>query len=302
LRKGSSALARQFFYSPKVAPYVFVLPFLVSFLVFFAYPIVSTVIMSFQHIVPGETKFIGFANYKKLANPDFYKALWNNTRYTFWTLLVLIPLPLLCAVFLNSKNMPARNFFRSALFIPALTSVVVAGTIFRLIFGELDGSMLNSFMHLIGQPSLKWLKESSTGMLALVVIATWRWTGVNLLYFLSALQNIPSELYESAEMDGAGAWSKLTRITLPLLKPVTIYVLTISIYGGYSMFTESYMLWSGNHSPNNIGLTMIGYIYQQGLEFNDLGYGSAIGITLLLITMVINVIQLNVFGLFRREE
>jgi arabinosaccharide transport system permease protein len=302
LRKGSSALARQFFYSPKVAPYVFVLPFLVSFLVFFAYPIVSTVIMSFQYIVPGETSFIGFANYKKLANPDFYRALWNNTRYTFWTLLVLIPLPLLCAVLLNSKKMPARNLFRSALFVPALTSVVVAGTIFRLIFGELDGSLLNSFMHLIGQPSVKWLKESSTGMLALVVIATWRWTGVNLLYFLSALQSIPSELYESAEMDGAGAWSKLTRITLPLLKPVTIYVLTISIYGGYSMFTESYMLWSGNHSPNNIGLTMIGYIYQQGLEFNDLGYGSAIGITLLLITMLINVIQLNVFGLFKREE
>jgi len=116
------------------------------------------------------------------------------------------------------------------------------------------------------------------------------------------LQNIPRELYEAAEIDGASAWDKLVRITVPLLKPVTIYVLTISIYGGLAMFTESYMLWGGNNSPNNIGLTMVGYIYQQGIEQFNFGFGSAIGLTLLAITMLLNLIQLRFFGLFRRED
>jgi arabinosaccharide transport system permease protein len=289
-------------YSQQIAPYVFVLPFLLSFVIFFAYPVISTIVMSFQQVLPGDTKFIGLVNYRKLWNPDFLKALWNSTRYTFWTLVVLIPLPLALAVFLNSKIMIARNFFRSALFIPALTSVVVAGTIFRLIFGELDGSLLNSFMHALGLPSHKWLGSASTGMFALVVLATWRWTGVNILYFLSGLQSIPQELYESAEIDGAGTFAKFCKITLPLLKPVIIYVLTISIYGGYSMFTESYMLWSGNRSPNYIGLTIVGYIYKEGFESNNMGLGSAIGLTLLFITMIVNIVQLNLFGLFKKGE
>ncbi|MBD0383675.1 carbohydrate ABC transporter permease [Paenibacillus sedimenti] len=289
-------------YSQKVAPYVFVLPFILSFLIFFAYPVVSTVIMSFQEVLPDQTRFIGFANYKKLLNPDFYKALLNNTKYTFWTLLILIPVPLVLAVLLNSKIMKARNFFRASLFIPALTSVVVAGTIFRLIFGELDGSLLNSFMHMIGLESQKWLRSSGTAMFAMVLLATWRWTGINILYFLSALQSIPNELYESAEMDGASVWQKFRSITLPLLKPVTIYVLTISIYGGYSMFVESYTMFNGNNSPNQIGLTMIGYIYKQGLESNNLGFGSAIGLTLLVITLLVNLVQLKSFGLFKKEE
>jgi arabinosaccharide transport system permease protein len=297
-----TSLKERFFYSQKLAPYLFVLPFILSFLIFFAYPVVSTVIMSFQQVLPGETKFIGLDNYSKLWNSDFHKALWNSTRYTFWTILILIPVPLVLAVFLNSTVMRARNFFRSALFIPSLTSVVVAGTIFRLVFGSLDGALMNTFLHLFGHASINWLTKSTTGMLVLVVLAAWRWMGVNMLYYLSALQSIPHELYESAEIDGASKLQKFFSITLPLLKPVAIYVLTISIYGGYSMFTESYMLWNGNHSPNGIGLTIVGYIYQQGFESNNLGLGSAIGITLLVITMIVNVTQLNVFGLFKKED
>ncbi|WP_409348135.1 carbohydrate ABC transporter permease [Paenibacillus gyeongsangnamensis] len=297
-----SGLWNRFVYSQKIAPYAFVLPFVISFLLFFAYPVFNTIMMSFQDVVPGETKFIGLDNYRKLFNPTFFKAIQNSAVYTFWTLLVLIPLPLVLAVWLNSKIMRWKNFFRSTLFIPALTSVVVAGTIFRLIFGELPGSLLNQIVGLVGFSPHRWLFEASTGMLALVMLAVWRWTGINILYFLSGLQNIPNELYESAEIDGASTFQRFWNITLPLLKPVTIYVLTISIYGGFAMFTESYMLWSGNKSPNNIGLTMVGYIYQQGLEQNKLGMGSAIGITLLGLTMILNLIQLKFFGLFRKED
>ncbi|WP_123043763.1 carbohydrate ABC transporter permease [Cohnella candidum] len=292
----------KFLYSSRIAPYVFVLPFILSFLIFFAYPVYATIVMSFQEVLPGQTHFIGLANYKDLWNDRFYAALWNSTRYTFWTLVVLIPLPMVLAVFLNGKRMIWSGFFRSALFIPTLTSVVVAGTIFRLVFGQLDQAVMNQFRHLFGFHTINWLAGSTTGMLVLVVLATWRFAGINIVYFLSALQNIPDELYEAAAIDGANAWNKFRRITLPLLKPVSIYVITISIYGGYAMFTESYMLWNGNHSPNDIGLTMVGYLFREGIETNNLGFGSAVGVTLLALTMAVNVVQLKFFGLFKKEE
>lgn len=288
--------------SQKIAPYVFVLPFILSFLIFFAYPLVNAVIMSFQEVLPGETSFVGLDNYEKLWNENFGAALFNSTRYTLWTLLLLIPVPMVLAVFLNSKKMVASNFFRSTIFIPALTSVVVAGVIFRLIFGELDGALMNTILHLFGLESKQWLYSSNLAMFALLVLAGWRWIGINVLYFLSALQSIPGELYEAAEIDGAGKMRKFTRITVPLLKPITVYVVTITIYGGYAMFTESYMLWAGKPSPQNIGLTMVGYIYQQGFQYFDLGFGAAIGITLLAITLVVSLVQLTLTGLFKKEE
>nr|WP_275983717.1 sugar ABC transporter permease [Paenibacillus hamazuiensis] len=300
MEKGGAV--KKLLYSPRIAPYVFVLPFVLSFLIFFAYPVFSTIQMSFQEVLPGQTRFIGLDNYKNLLSASFYTALLNSSRYTFWTLVVLIPLPLVLAVFLNSALMKWSSFFRSALFIPSLTSVVVAGTVFRLVFGSLDESVMNGFRHLFGLPTINWLAGSGTAMFVLVVLASWRYIGVNIIYFLSALQSIPQELYEAAEIDGAGVWHKFWKVTLPLLKPVSIYVITISIYGGYSMFTESFILWNGNRSPNDIGLTVVGLLYREGIEKNNLGFGSAVGITLLVITMIINVIQLKSFGLFKKEE
>lgn len=299
-RRKASGVSKVF-YSQRAAPYVFVLPFVVSFLLFFLYPVGATIVMSFQEVLPGQTHFIGLHNYERLFNAHYYRAVINSTVYTVLTLIVLIPLPLVLAVFLNSKKMVAKNFFRSTLFIPALTSVVVAGTIFRLIFGQLDASVMNSIIGIFGIAPQKWMLHPATAMMVLVLLATWRWIGVNIIYFLSGLQNIPHELYESAEMDGANNWQKFMKVTLPLLKPVTIYVLTISIYGGFAMFTESYMMYNGNGSPNDIGLTMVGYIYKQGMEQFDLGFGSAIGISLLALTMILNLIQLKFFGLFREE-
>jgi len=300
--KKAPALLRQFAYNQRIAPYVFVAPFVITFLLFFLYPIISTVIMSFQNILPNQIKFIGLENYRNLNDPIFFKALRLNLQYTFWTLLILIPIPMLLAVMLDSKRMRARNFFRSTLFIPALTSVVVAGTIFRLIFGELSGSLLNQIIGFVGMKPIKWLRLADTSMVTLLTLALWRWTGVNILYFLAGLQNIPVELYESAEIDGANAWHRLKSIIIPMLKPVTIYVLTISIYGGMAMFTESYMLWAGNRSPNNIGTTIVGYLYRKAFEENNMGYGSAIGIVLLLIVMVVNIIQLYINGTLRKEK
>ncbi len=289
------------FYSVKIAPYVFVLPFIITFLVFFLYPTLNTLFMSFHRIVGvGEWEFVGLENYRRLQNRHFFNALRTSSWYTFFTIAFLIPLPLLIAVLLNSKLLPARNVFRSILFIPSLVSVIVAGVAFRLLFGNTAAGFVNSVLIQMGREPVRWMLAEIPGMFIMVVLGTWRWAGVNMIYFLSGLQAIPRELYESADIDGASSLRKLTGITIPLLKPISIYVLTISIYGGFSMFTESFVYWNAS-MPADLGLTMVRYIYQQGLLRNDFGMGSAIGLALLAIVFVINIIQLTFFGLFRKE-
>lgn len=139
-------------------------------------------------------------------------------------------------------------------------------------------------------------------MAALLIIACWRWTGVNMLYFLSGLKGIDTEYYEAASIDGANSWQRFLYITMPLLKPTTIYVLTISIYAGLAMFTESLMMFNGNNSPKNIGLTIVGYLYRQGIEKSKLGYAATVGIVLLIVAMVINIAQLIMNGTFKKED
>jgi arabinosaccharide transport system permease protein len=134
------------------------------------------------------------------------------------------------------------------------------------------------------------------------MVACWRWTGVNIMYYMAGLQNISEEIYESVDIDGGNAWQKFRYITVPLLKPTTIYVLTISIYGSMAMFIESYMLYEGNKSIANNGLTIVGYLYRKGLQQNNLGYGAAVGVFLLLVVFIVNMAQLNLFGMFRKEE
>lgn len=291
-------------YSQKLAPYIFISPFIIVFLLFFVYPVISTIIMSFQKVVPGQTTFVGFDNYKNLLNSDFLKAITNSVIYTVITIAILLPVPLILAVFLNSKQMVAKNFFRSVFFLPALVSVVVAGFTFRLIFGEMPTALLNDIISNFGADPIKWIGGPAqwTTFFALLMLCCWRWMGVNIMYYLSGLQGIPDELYESASIDGAGPLQKLRHITIPLLKPVSVYVLTISIYGGMAMFLESFMLFNGNRSPGGAGLTIVGYLYRLGWEQANIGYGSAIGLTMLAITLGINVILLKYAGLFKKGD
>lgn len=293
---------RRFLYSQKVAPYVFILPFILTFLIFFAYPIVSTVVMSFQKVAGENTTFVGLKNYKTLMNPVFYKSMKNSIFYMLVSCAIMIPIPMVLATMLNSRHMRAKGFFRSMMFVPALTSVVVAGVVFRLMFGELEGSFMNQVLAFFGEDPVIWLRKPLTVWIALFILCLWRWTGVNMMYYLSGLQQISGDLYESANIDGASSVQQFRYITLPLLKPTTVYVLTISIFGGLAMFTESYLLFNGNKSPNNVGTTIVGYLYRMGMEQNNLGIGSAIGVLLLVIVMIINVIQLALNGTFKKGE
>ena len=252
---------RDLLYSQTLAPYVFIAPFVITFVVFFAYPLISTILMSFQEITGAGSKWVGFKNYTDMfANKNFYTAVQNSFVYMVLTCAILIPVPMVLAYIAESKFSKAGKFFKTVAFMPVLCSVVVAGIIFRMMFSELDGALMNQARKLVGLEPITWLKGASTSMFAMVLLCFWRWTGMNMLYYMAGLKSIPNELYEAAEIDGANAVQKFTKICLPLLKPTTIYVLTISIYAGLAMFTESYMIFGGNNSPKNYGLTIVGYL------------------------------------------
>ncbi|SFL48265.1 carbohydrate ABC transporter permease [Salibacterium qingdaonense] len=297
--KQSSKLSR-FLTSRKAAPYVFVTPFIVSFLLLFLYPMIQAVIMSFQQVLPGQVEFIGLRNYERLLNPEFYRALLNTSIYVVFTVLILVALPVILAVFLNSKLLKFRNFFRASLFVPALTSVIVAGVIFRMMFGESETAVINEIIGFFGISPVEWRYGSVSGMFLMVMLAAWRWIGVNILYFLAGLQNVSEELYEAADIDGANAFQKFFSVTLPSLKPVIIFVSTITIINGFRMFEESFVFWQ-NNSPGNIGLTVVGYIYQEGISQNDMGFGAAIGVVLMIIIFIVSIIQLKFVGAFKED-
>ena len=291
---------KKILYSQKAAPYIFICPFVLTVILFWIGPIVNGVLLSFQDVLKDE--WVGLHNYERmLTDKIFFKAVFNSVRYMLGTLVLLIPFPLIFATLLNSTLMKHANFFKSVYFLPALTSVVVAGTIFRLMFGESDSALMNQVLGALGASPIKWLRSDGTAYFAMLLLCCWRWTGVNILYFLAGIQSIPADLYEAAEVDGATKWQQFWNITIPLVKPTTIYVLTISIYAGLSMFLESFMLWKGNNSPNNIGLTIVGYLYRQGIEKRAMGYACAVGIVLLLFVMIVNLIQLKASGTFSKE-
>ena len=292
---------KKLFYSQKLAPYVFVLPFALTVVIFWMFPIGNGILLSFQDVLKDE--WIGLGNYQRLLSDKiFLKAVYNSAKYMVGTLVLLIPFPMLFATLLNSKLMKKPGLFKSVYFMPALTSVVVAGTIFRLMFGEMNTSLANQIIAAFGMSPIKWLKGEWTSYFALLLLACWRWTGVNILYFLAGLQSISTDIYEAASIDGASKWQQFVKISFPLVKPTTVYVLTISIYAGLSMFTESYMLWKGNNSPQNIGLTIVGYLYRQGIEKRAMGYACAVGLILLIIVMIVNLVQLKATGTFDKEE
>ncbi len=294
--------AKRLLYSQTLAPYVFVLPFVLTFAIFFVSPLLSTIQMSFQDILPGQVEWVGLKNYQRLLGDKvFGQAVFNSLRYMVITCALLIPFPMLFAYMISSRSMKFDNVFKSIYFVPVLSSVVVAGLIFRLMFSELPDAMMNSLIRLFGQAPIYWLKLEYPSLLALILLCCWRWTGMNMLYYLAGIKSIPTELYEAADIDGATATQKFLHIGWPLLKPTTIYVLTISIYAGLAMFTESYMVFGNNTSPHNYGLTIVGYLYRYGFEKLRMGYASAVGLVLLVCALGLNLIQLALTGSIGRR-
>ncbi len=291
-----------FLTDPKVVPYVFVAPFIIFFLLVYFYPLIMTVVMSFQKIDgPNHHEFIGLKNYQKLNTRDFQMALQTSGRYALWDVIILTLIPLLIASVLHSGLAKGSSFFKSLFFIPSLTSIIVAGIVFRLAFGTLETATVNRMMTFFGLQPVKWLSYAGPGNFVLILLTLWRWNGVNIVYYLSGLQAIPTDHYEAAQIDGANAIQKFIHITLPGIKPVLIYVITITVLGGFSMFTESVALWQQNNA-GGVGRTIVGYMYMVGFKKNSLGLASAVGLVLLGLVVAVNLIQLVLMGFFRKED
>ena len=287
---------------PRIVPYVMIAPFVIYLLGVYLYPTISTIIMSFQRIDgPTQAEFIGLSNYNKLLTKNYIMALKTTALFTVWDVAILIPVPLLFAAMLASKDAPLPNFFKSLYFIPALTSIIVAGIVFRLAFGSLETSIANRFIGLFGAQPKMWLQFAGSSTFVLVLLTLWRWMGVNIVYFYSAIQSIPADLHEAGKIDGANTVQAFLHITLPSIRPTLIYVLTITVLGGFSMFTESVALWQQSN-PGGIGRTIVGYMYMMGITKNNMGLASAIGITLLLLVFGVNMIQLFLMGFFKKED
>lgn len=293
-----------FLTSPKVAPYVFLAPFMILFVLFKVWPAALAVDMSFQEAqgVRSETwTWVGLDNYTSvIGNERFQDALRVTTFYTLGTLAVLIPVPLVLAAMLDSGRVVKSTLFRVILFLPALTSLVVAGTIFRIILARTG--LLNAALEtMFGIEPHRWLELADLTLPSLIIIAAWRWTGINIIYFNSGLVNIPRELYEAASIDGANGIQMFFRITLPLLKPITFFVTILTIIGGYQVFVEPYVLYTAGNSPGNSGLTVALHIYRTAFQMFDLGRAAAMGVVLALIICAVSLIQFRFFGVLKKE-
>lgn len=280
----------------RIAPYLFTLPFLISFALFFAYPMIHMVVMSFQKLEGiSSVTFVGLKNYQRLiSDSHVLSSVLNSIYFTIGIVVVNVTIPLLLAVVLNNRLTPCRNAFRSALYLPALTSIIVAGVFFRLFFGSGSETPLNKLMQFVGLQPKAWLFDSvPIGVFALVVTSTWRWLGTNIIYFLCGLQSIPLELYEAASIDGASSWQRLRHVTLPGLRPILVFVITVLTYGGLRMFGESYVLWANGTTPGDVGMTFVLYIYRTAFTRFQTGYASAMSTALFILLIIINLIYIK---------
>jgi arabinooligosaccharide transport system permease protein len=286
----------------KLAPYVFLAPFLLIFIGFRVVPTIYAGAISFDKFAgTDDLGFAGLENYQKLfSNPAVGKAFSNTVFYTLGTLLILIPIPLILAVLLDSGRVAKQTVFRVALFLPALTSLVVVSVIFRIVLSQ-DG-LLNVGLSEVGVPSNKWLEVSNLALPSMIIVAAWRWTGVNIIYFSSGLVNVPRDLYEAAALDGAGAWRTFRSITLPLIQPTVLFVLVLSIIGGFQLFVEPYLLWPFGNSPGNGGLSVALLIYRTAFNNFNFGQAAALGVLLAFVILVVSIVQFRLYGGQRFER
>ena len=301
LPKGLKMNVKKLLYSKKIAPYLFLLPFVISFLIFNLYPIASSFVMSFQKLYGfNQASWIGLDNYKRLLNPSFLNAIKTTTIITLLNEIILVVIPLFIALCLNSRIAVAKNVFRSVFFIPTLASNVIAGIVFRVMFSDMPTGIANSILGVFSIEPQRFMMSYGWSIFLMLIVSLWRNTGLYMIYYLSGLQTIPSEIYEAATIDGCNEWNKLRYVTIPYMKPISVYIITLLIFEGYRTFGESYVFWK-EFMPGDIGMTIVRYLYQEGFTYGDMGYGSAIGFALLVIILAVNAIQMKALGLSKED-
>lgn len=278
----------------RAAPYVFISPFYVIFLAFGLLPIVFSLAVSlydWRGTSPGS--FAGLSNYQVLLHdPAFYKSLWNTVYVWFGSVPPMILLALVFAVLLNSPRVRLRGFFRTVYFLPVVTSLVITGLIFGLLFSTSYG-LVNRAFEPLGIPAINWLTDPAWMKLTLVLALLWRWTGNDMVIMLAGLQNIPTDLYEAARVDGASEIQTFWRITVPLMRPVILFDAIISTIGTFNLFEEPYVLFGPDGGMNQAGLVTGTFLYQNSFVYFKFGYGAAIAWALAVVIFVLSMIQLR---------
>lgn len=266
--------------SPRWAPYVFISPFLVLFAVFGVFPLGFSLYLAFQAWEPtggfGAMHYVGLENFAFALDDEWF---WKSLRNTGWLAVAsgvpqhLIAIPL--AVFIHTSFKRLRDAVIGAYFLPYITSTVAIAIMFSALFSTDYGLVNLGLQALFGTAPIAWLTQAEYLKPAVALIVFWRYVGFNTVLYLAALQTIPKDLYEAATMDGAGRFQQFWFITLPGLKPMIYFGVTLSVIGGLQLFEEPFILTNGTGGPEQAGMTAAVYLYRMAFDFNDFGGASA---------------------------
>ncbi len=271
-------------------------PFLILFAVFVVYPLIqSASLAANQTYGPGTRTFVGTKNFELLfQDPVFWKSIGNTIIYALGSLFIQLPLAFALALALNSQKLRGKGVYRLIFFSPQLMGLVFVSILGALAFEKRAGLVNRALAWITQNPDLldvDWLQQHV--MATLILISLWLYAGFNMIYFLAALQNVDRSLIEAAEIDGAGAWGKLRHVILPAVRPVATFVVLLSMIGSLQLFELPYILLDGSGGPDNRGLTIVMYLYQNGFDLGDLGYASAIGWMLALLLIALALVQIK---------
>lgn len=273
-------------------PYAMLLPTVVIFAVFMIYPILYSFYLSFTEFSGGTYNFVGIRNYIELFNdPVFYKALFNTFFYLIIQVPVMISLALLLAVLIEQKFIRGKGFFRMATFLPTITSLVAYSLVFKVLFNTNYG-LINYIIDFFGGEKIQWIYSAWPARASIIISITWRWVGYNMIILLAGIQAIPTEMYESASLDGANFWQQLFYITIPAIKPIILFTTITSTIGTLQLFDEPYILTQGG--PNYATITLGEYLYDNGFTYLKFGFASALGYVMVIIIGLLSWLQFRV--------
>ncbi len=276
--------------------WVFIILPIVFITLFSFYPMIRAFITSLQSGLGMQLKFSGLKNYKRLfTDPVFLTALKNTLIYLIVQVPIMTVLALLIASILNSNHLKCKGLFRTAIFLPCVTSLVAYSVVFKSLFAPTG--LVNKFLaaiHIVDEP-IMWITDPFWAKITIIIAITWRWTGYNMIFFLAGLQNIEPSIYEAAEIDGANAITKFFKITVPMLKPIILFTTIMSTNGTLQLFDEVVNLTNGG--PGNETLTISQYIYNLCFKYSpNFGYASAVSYVILIIVGILAFVQLKLGG------
>lgn len=266
------------------------------YIIFTIYPAIESLVLAFQSFEGGKYIFTGLDNFKRMFGDGiFLQSLKNTFLYMIIQVPIMLVLALILATVLNNKSLKLKGFFRTSIFLPCVTSLVAYSILFKMMF-SLDG-IVNKVLMALGilDAPYQYLQDSTWARAVIIIAMIWRWTGYNVIFYLSALQNIPKETFEAAKVDGANSIQTFFRVTIPQLKPIILLTTIMSTNGTLQLFDETMNITQGG--PANSTLTISHYIYNQSFVYApNFGYASAISYVVVFIMIILAIIQFSVAG------